>query len=985
MVPQKVSESLLIAALKHESYEMPPRGKLADNIIEDFVKWVERGAPDPREGAVVPTARVIDYEAGRNFWAFSPLRRTDPPEFANFPQGTPEAVKSIPWADHPIDRFIVAKQIDAGLWPSPLAEPRVLIRRAWFDLLGIPPTPDEMETWIARLSHTNKLTKGDAQPPRTIDQDAWRELVDTLLKRPEYGERWARHWMDIARFAESHGYEQDYDRPTAYFYRDFLIRALNQDLPYDKFVQWQIAGDELATENPDAWMATGFLGAGAFPTQLTEAEFESARYDELDDMVATTGVAFLGLSLGCARCHDHKFDPIGSQDYYRMAATFTRTIRTEKEFDLEPEANERRRRDYEQKLAAAQSELRTYEQQQLRLELLEWLKQFKPDTETVDPWAIQAGKLTSSAKTNYELQPDGSWLAKGNPPNKDTLTWSAQLVPGKWMGVRLEALSDASLPRKGPGRAPNGNFVLSYIDVTSISAKDKKPQSIKLASARASFEQNPANLSIVKSLEKANDDGWAVDGEIGKNQAAVFTFDSPLEISEPAELQIKLVFQHSNPQHVLGRLRLSLSGRADAPVAVGGNQLDEVTFEAIKSMKGHAAKDAMEESVWKTEVAQRVEAYYKTQSKRYQTLRDRVASLEKAGPGIVLQKVLVASEGLPHLPHHADSRGFPHFYPETYALRRGDVQQKIEVVQPGMLRVLTPVSYEASYWKQQEKTNSSTQYDRAGLAQWLTDTKYGAGALAARVMVNRLWQHHFGRGIVATPNDFGASGEAPSHPELLDWLAAELVDQGWSLKTIHHLMMTSRSYQMGTRTTNDPRTEKEIDNRLYWYRGPVRLEGEAIRDAMLSVSGQLDSKMFGPGTLDENMKRRSVYFFIKRSQLIGQMMLFDWPEHLVSIGQRPNTTIAPQALMFINSPQGRTLSEAFAKKIKADGAEKSINQAYRWALGRTPTSQEVELAQQFLASQMALRQEQGEKDAELHALADFCQMVMSFNEFVYVD
>ncbi len=315
---------------------------------------------------------------------------------------------------------------------------------------------------------------------------------------------------------------------------------------------------------------------------------------------------------------------------------------------------------------------------------------------------------------------------------------------------------------------------------------------------------------------------------------------------------------------------------------------------------------------------------------------DALKTIESKGPGIQLSKVLVTSEGLPHLPHHADERGFPHFYPETSLLRRGDVNQKVEVVQPSALQVLLPVDKDLMAWQCEpsQRLNDKTSYRRSALARWLTDADQGAGHLAARVMANRVWQHHFGRGLVATPNDFGSSGDRPTHPELLDWLAKQLIANGWSLKALHQAIMTSHTYMQGDKVNNDPRLAIDLENQFYWHRSPLRLEAEAIRDAMLVASGQLDTRMYGPGTLDRNMRRRSVYFFIKRSQLIPEMMLFDWPEHLVSIGQRPSTTIAPQALMFINSPQGRSYAEGLAKRVKSPDVTAAISQAFDLTLNR---------------------------------------------------
>jgi hypothetical protein len=268
----------------------------------------------------------------------------------------------------------------------------------------------------------------------------------------------------------------------------------------------------------------------------------------------------------------------------------------------------------------------------------------------------------------------------------------------------------------------------------------------------------------------------------------------------------------------------------------------------------------------------------------------------------------------------------------------------------------------------------------------MTDTDEGAGQLAARVMVNRLWQHHFGRGLVASPNDFGSAGERPTHPELLDYLASELIAGEWHLKRIHKLIMTSGVYmQSSVLAPDDPRLQIDRENQLYWRRAPQRLEAEAIRDALLAASGLLDTTMYGPGSIDSTMRRRSVYFFIKRSQLIPMMMLFDWPEHLVSIGQRPLTTIAPQALMFMNNPQGREHAAALAKRVTANSESQEVEQAYWSALSRGPQSSEMQLSLEFLKQQTELRRNAGESDAKLSSLTDLCQTIMSMNEFLYVD
>jgi hypothetical protein len=316
---------------------------------------------------------------------------------------------------------------------------------------------------------------------------------------------------------------------------------------------------------------------------------------------------------------------------------------------------------------------------------------------------------------------------------------------------------------------------------------------------------------------------------------------------------------------------------------------------------------------------------------------------------------------------------------------RGDVQQKKELATPSYLQVLMRNGYDPSHWRVPPPDGwTRTGFDRASLANWITDPQHGAGHLAARVIVNRLWQHHFGRGIVATPNDFGAQGEKPTHPELLDWLATDLIHNGWRLKRLHKLIMTSAVYTQSDEF-DEQRAAVDRENQYLWRRAPRRLEAEAIRDSLLHVAGMLDTTMYGPGTLDPSMRRRSVYFFIKRSQLIPMMMLFDWPEHLVSIGQRASTTIAPQALAFMNSPQCRQYADGFAQRISAMPQDEAVRTAYRLAFGRLPTEREQQLSLEFLVQQQSAYQVAGTQQPEYQALVDFCQTLMSMNEFVYID
>ena len=955
---EHTEESLILKALRYEEYEMPPSGKLSANIIEDFERWVAQGAIDPRRAAEPIKQKAMDLESGRKFWSLQPLGSIRPASGA-----------------HPVDAFIHAAQGAKDLTPSEMADPRVLVRRAWFDLLGIPPTPVELQEAIASLG-VPEGQKG------TVSAVAWSALIDRLLERPEYGERWARHWMDIARFAESFGYEQDYDRPNAYHYRDFLIRAFNQDMPFDQMARWQIAGDELAPENPLAWMATGFLGAGAFPTQLTEREFESTRYNELDDMTATTSVAFLGLSIGCARCHDHKFDPISSEDYYRFAASFTAAIRSEKTLDLDPEANRKIAADHKLKLEELRKELMAYEAEQLPIELAKFISQRgnDPAKSLNDPWRNLRGELESSAASQFKLQTDGSYLAIGDAPNQDKITFTAALPAGQWTALRIEALADPTLPRQGPGRADNGNFALGNLTVEHL-AKDQEPTKLVLEQPQATHQQNADSLSIAASIDADLVSGWAIDGQIGKSQAAVFRIANAISTVESDRLRMTLLFHHPNAKHAMGRMRFSISKAPSPPIEVGGDAPPADVLEAIAQIaeKLPMTKELPSSDAWKTALA-----WYKSVDPQWSQLNSKLTKLERDGPALRRTNVLVTTEGEPHVPHHADGRGYPHFYPETHLLRRGDVDQKVSVVSPGFPKVfLKDLNAPAELtWADSTKSNSKSSYRRAALAKWLTDTTDGTGALVARVIVNRLWQHHFGRGLVATPNDFGSTGQKPTHPELLDWMAQELIDQGWKLKALHRHLMTSQTYMQTNRRPEDPRLKSDPDNLLWWHRPPRRLEAESIRDSMLVVSGLLDRTMYGPGTLDPNMKRRSIYFFIKRSQLIPMMMLFDWPEPLVSIGQRQTTTIAPQALAFMNNPIARAAAEALSNQISD---VQQIDEVFLKVLSRSPTDAERQAAFRFIAQAQKTRQEQNVPQPEKMAIADFCQILLCANEFIYVD
>ncbi|HEY2881179.1 MAG TPA: PSD1 and planctomycete cytochrome C domain-containing protein, partial [Pirellulales bacterium] len=561
VIAGKAAESELVKLLKHEDDPHMPKDadKLSDKEIASVVSWIDAGAPysKPLVAAGAPQGHPNVTATDRQFWSFLPLAKAEPP-----------AVKNTDWLRTPIDRFILAPLEEKGIVPNAPADRRVLIRRLYFDLVGLPPTIDEVEAFAK-----------DRTP------DAYERLVDRLLDSPHYGERWARHWLDVARYAESHGYEQDYDRPYAFHYRDFVIRALNSDMPYDQFVRWQIAGDEFAPDEADAWMATGFLAAGTHATQITANQAEKERYDELDDQAATVGTAFLGLTVGCARCHDHKYDPIPTTDYYKMIATFTTTVRSDH---------------------AVTVNAKQYHEQ--------WAEFEREQKPLVD------------ALVDYDRQ-------TVQPKVEHSMCETARTLAG-WYSVATPRLVQVAIAN-GP--------------------------------------------------------------------------DLAVRISDPQYCRL------------------------------------------VSAIVVHWARMPLPHTV----------------------------------------KALVCSEGLPAIRLHTQG---PDYYDTTFQLKRGDLNQKIEPAKPGFLQVLEREGENEDHWRDTPPPGSRTPYNRRALANWITDADAGAGQLLARVIVNRLWQHHFGRGIVATPSDFGAQGLRPTHPELLDWLAGQLIRNGWRLKPLQKLIVTSATY-----------------------------------------------------------------------------------------------------------------------------------------------------------------------------------------------
>jgi hypothetical protein len=690
-------------------------------------------------------------------WPFTPPTRPPVP-----------AVRHRDQVVNPIDAFVLAKLEAAGLSLSERADRLTLLRRVTVDLTGLPPTVAEQDAFLA-----------DSSP------DGYVKVVDRLLASPRYGERWAQHWLDLVRYAETDGFKADDLRPQAYRYRDYVIRSLNHDLPFDRFVRQQLAGDELEPDNPDAVVATGFNRL--WPDEYNAANLEQRRQEILDDVTDVTGAVFLGLTVGCARCHDHKFDPISQVDYFRLQAFFAA---------LQP----------------------------------------RDDLVAADP----------ARRQRYRAQRD-AW-------EKAT------------RGLRAE-------------------------------------MDVLLADKRAELRQ-----------------------------------------------------------HALTKFRPEIQQAVLTPQAQRTPYQWQIAVLAEKQLR-------REESLAPTKLPE-------DRKKRYQELERRLAAVP-------------APEALPAVLAVVD---VGRAAPPVHRLAGGDWRKPAQELQPGFLHVLGEVPPDTHLDAPLASTGR-----RAALARWLTGPDH---PLTARVLVNRLWQHHFGAGIVATPSDFGAMGDPPTHRELLDWLAMEFVEHGWSLKHLHRLMVTSAAYCQTSLV--DPRQAApafaaDRDNKLLWHARRRRLEGEAIRDALLGLTGELNTRMFGvsarpklpaglssyawkPDDRPGDQDRRSVYVFAKRNLRYPLFDAFDLPDMHNSCARRTTTTTAPQALVLLNGDftleRARRWADELLTRFPQDDRA-LVAQAYRAAWGRRPTDEEVALGLDFLKKQPA--------DAHTAAVTDFCHALVSANEFLYVD
>jgi len=1067
IVPGKPAESPLISALRHEGLKMPPKGKLPDEIIAHFVKWIEMGAPDPRAGGGVVASSQVDLEAGRKHWAFHPLQRGQPP-----------VVEKTEWIRTPVDRFVKSRLERAGITANAIAAPRTLIRRAYFDLTGLPPSPEQVEQFVQE----------SASDPTA----AYGRLVDQLLGSRQYGERWARHWLDIVRFAESNGYAFDGDRPNAWHYRDFVIRALNSDLPYDQFVRQQLAGDLLTDVNVkttseartaiDAIAATGFLVAGPYTTQQTQKERERSRYEQLDDMVSTLGTSLLGLTVGCCRCHSHKFDPLPQFDYYRMVSCFADVGFANTGINIKPEEFLKQNTAYNAALAPLVAKRTQYEKETQPSGFEKWLAQRVERTDpsmpslTLADWHHVGPFPAASLGMAFEQ--------KFGPEQKvdlaatyldGTLKWTAQ---PKWV--------DGAVHNTFRGEN-SANYIFRVIESPedqqvslSLGSDDAiavwwngKPVLSKLVSRGAAAGQETVNVPVrkgrnellmkivngggpsgfyfqvapAKTLDISGIEHWQHIGpftakdfnaaydqvfgpELDTDRSRSFSdgkltwskqpdwkdgvaHNDKLKGTNSANYLVRIINSESPRVLALSLgsddgIKLWVNGRQVLAKKVGRNvaaagqekvtvQLaagrNEVLMKIVNSGGATGFYFAATAAPAPAEITaiiavpaekrnaqqrQKLVGWHRGFDSEWLRLNQLVKRQETAQPKPELRNVFAARV-----------RGTTYQFGEdtykVYHLRRGNADNKEQVATPGFLQVLMRTPQQEQHWLKTKDDATKPRPGRLGLADWLTDVEQGAGHLLARVMVNRLWYHHFGRGIVATPGDFGTRGARPSHPELLDWLAGELIRGGWKLKPLHKLIMTSGVYMQAGNVTASGR-QHDPENLLYWRRGARRLDAETIRDSLLAVAGTLDRTSFGKGTLDQKSKRRSIYFTVKRSQLIAFLQLFDAPDTMQGIATRQESTVAPQALALLNSPIIREIATQFAGRVRPNNETsiaQTIDTAYRIALCRKPTAAETEAMQAFIERHQKSRA--NDANATPLAVRDFCHLILCLNEFVYID
>lgn len=835
--------------------------------------------------------------------------------------------------DHPIDGFILAKLSENGLKPSPEASPEVLVRRLYYDMHGLPPSADECAAFL------NSPT-----------QENWNKLVDLVLASPRYGERWARHWLDAIHFADSHGTEHDVFRPFAWRYRDYVVQSFNADVPWSRLIREQLASDHFYPDEPALAAALGYLGAGPYDLSAAATAPKSFEYMERDDIVTQTMASFVSTTANCARCHSHKFDPITQEDYFSLQAVFAGVGKGNVLFDDDREKAARRAHWESLKNASATknaSLLLTDENRQLvahwearRAQGANW--QVLPLTSFISTEGAEPTRL-----------PDDSILIGGARVPADTTVIVASPAPREITAIRLEVIPDDSLPQRGPGRAENGNLHLHEFEAHVLRAGATGATKLKLAHATADFDQSgwTSAMAIDGNLKT----GWAIHPAVGQPHELVVELDKPLSLGAGDQITIMLK-QPQGSIHTIGRFRLSTSAAPSAAVMHLPPDARDALSIAEKD-RSQAQKVALASIVLSAKAAEEL-AKMPVKSKVF-----------GSGNYVENEKGLV-------------SLGAPK---SIFVLKRGDIAQPGAEVGPGALAAIESLG--ARFERDANKSESAR---RAALAEWIAEAK---NPLTWRSVVNRVWQHHFGKGIVDTPSDFGRMGSTPSHPELLDYLAAWFRDDAeGSLKRLHRLILTSKTWRQ---TAASGQEAIDPENKFLWRANRRRLDADAVRDYVVAASGRIELAMYGPGiqhftqrpgpqttpTLDYKAfdwntlagGRRSIYRVVWRGMSDPFMEVLDFPDMGLLQPTRGFSASALQALALMNNDFMLAQSQFFAQRCQREAGgdlEAQMQFAVKTIWSRDPTNEEL----------VAMK-----SVAEKHGLAAVCRALLNSNEFLFVE
>ncbi|HEX4128855.1 MAG TPA: PSD1 and planctomycete cytochrome C domain-containing protein [Pirellulales bacterium] len=982
-VPGHSADSRLVkfvAGTSDDDMIMPPEGeRLSTTEVAMIRTWIDSGATWPEEPV---TARTSTH------WAFRPIKNCKPPDVA--------ATRRV---RNGIDRFVLAKLAAKGIHPSPEANRATLIRRLSLDLLGLPPTPAEVDDFVNDRS-----------------RDAYDRLVDRLLASPHYGERWARHWLDLARYADSDGYEKDTGRPHAWRYRQWVIDALNRDLPFDQFTIEQLAGDLLPGATVEQRVATGFH-RNTLTNREGGVDQEQFRVAATVDRVNTTGTVWLGLTVGCAQCHTHKYDPILQREYYGLFAFFNSLQETETPAPLpaQLEQYQQEKRAFDAEHAKLTTAVKQFEADRLPDRLAAWERRLKlpeqTEWEALDPRTM-TGMGGGKRATLTHLGSGVVAVAGDNPP-ADNYTLTAEPLLRTITALRLEVLADPELPGHGPGRSANGNFVLTELRAFKVAPASKKKESRQTAVAIRTGYSDVAQQGF--PLQEAFDGkltsgGWAIAPATGRDHVAVFEFTKPIVLNDRDELSIVLSQQYKG-EHTLGRFRLSVTNAATPVRAQGaGPNIADILDKPAEQ------RTAAEQAI--------VTAYYRKLDPELSKLDLAVSDHARRAPIDPQQTVKAQTLNDLKAPR------------ETHVLVRGDFLRPGAKVDPHTLEVLNPLK------------PSGTQPTRLDLAHWLIDPK---NPLTARVTVNRIWATYFGRGLVPTVDDFGTQGDKPSHPELLDWLAANFIrgveDRGlrtkdasnqppvpspqspasWGLKALHKLIVTSATYRQASHYRADL-AERDPLNTLLARQRRLRVEAEVVRDLSLAASGLLDERVGGESvrprqpqgiaeltyagvgkwieSTGSDRYRRGLYTWFQRTAPYPMLMTFDAPDSNVTCARRERSNTPLQALTLLNDPVFFECAQSLARRIvrespQADDPAATRDARLRYAMklcvARDPSAAELgtlrslldEQRQLMLADENAAKEVIGSEPApegigadELAAWIIVGRTLMNLDEFI---